>query len=129
VDRFLAAVVLSVWAIAFSAAGAVAKCPQGTVFSAYKGHGICAYVGQGSKAAINCFVAKGDCPSGTTREHSNNDKKRDYCCPRTTAQLNCNWTGTAPFCGGGCGPGTFIREVRTEGCITGQKVECCQYLQ
>lgn len=120
---------LSVFALALLSAPADAKCPAGTVFSAYKGNGICAYVGQGAKVAIQCFVAKGDCPSGTTREHANNDKKRDYCCPRTLAKLNCNWTGTAPFCSGGCGPGTFVREVRTDGCLTGQRAECCQYIK
>src|SRR5438874_8412719 len=56
----------------------VAACPPGTRFSAYQGNGICVILGQGAKAAAQCQVASGPCPSGTSREHSNNDPSRDY---------------------------------------------------
>jgi len=41
-------------------------CPAGTVFSAYNGNGICAYVGQGATKAVQCTKMVNSCPSGTT---------------------------------------------------------------
>ena len=56
-------------------------CPPDTVFSAYNGNGICAIRGQGAKALVQCRSRNGACPPGNSREHSNNDPTRDYCCP------------------------------------------------
>ena len=56
-------------------------CPQGTVFSAFNGRGICAYAGEGARAAAICFATRGDCPSGFSLNHNNSDPTRSYCCP------------------------------------------------
>ena len=120
------------------AAAEARACPPGTRFSAYNGSGICAILGQGKRAAVTCQIAKGACPKGTTREHSNNDPKRDYCCPKQAASTtpprnpfeSCNWFGTAPFCKGRCPAGFRSSLVSTRGdgakCVTGHKVYCCQ---
>ena len=80
-------------------------CPAGTVFSAYNGNGICAYVGQGATKAVQCTKMVNSCPSGTTHEHKTRGDTGDYCCPTTIANeqaINCVWRGTAPVCDGNC---------------------------
>lgn len=77
-------VLLALYTIATSASAFA--CPPGTVFSAYNGHGICAYVGQGAKAQSTCTIANGACPAGTDRNHSNSDPSRDYCCQQGIRQ-------------------------------------------
>ena len=106
-------------------------CPHNTRFSAYKGHGICAILGQGATAFVTCNVASGACPAGTTREHSNNDPTRDYCCPTVPADRAppiCVWRGTPPFCGGECEVGETVKArsgPKTMGCATGSMAYCC----
>lgn len=123
-------------------------CPEGTVFSAYKGNGICAYIGQGAKVAVQCYKATGKCPSGTTREKKKSDPN-SYCCPTTVkgASLECKWRGTAPFCEGKClygeqykgsapnkdaawfAKGTMRSWSNLFGkdCASGSKALCCNY--
>lgn len=118
-----------------------AACPLGTVFSAKSDgtNGICAFVGQGARAAVNCAVAQGSCPAKTSREHSTNDPGRDYCCstqplPPSGHPIGpfeaCAWFGTAPICRGRCPAGwRDVKGDRTgDGatCATGQKVYCCE---
>ncbi|KAF8160666.1 hypothetical protein B0H34DRAFT_672813 [Crassisporium funariophilum] len=48
----------------------------------------------------------------------------------TVAGSNCFWSGTAPFCAGGCGTG-YTEEIKDscgDGacCITGYKAKCCK---
>jgi hypothetical protein len=57
-------------------------CPRGTVFSAYNGNGICAYIGQGAKKAVQCTLMVNSCLPGTTHEHKKSDPNHDYCCPK-----------------------------------------------
>ncbi len=81
-------------------------CPEGTVFSAYNGNGICAYVGQGAKVAVQCTQMVNSCPSGTSREHKTRGDTGYYCCSKTIANeqpVECVWRGRAPFCNGSCG--------------------------
>jgi hypothetical protein len=68
-------------AAAFGSASAYADCPAGTVFSAFNGRGICAYAGEGARAAVICFATRGACPSGFSLNHKNSDPTRSYCCP------------------------------------------------
>lgn len=76
-------------AAAFSPAIAYAACPEGTVFSAFNGRGICAKIGKGAEAAAICFVTRtGKCPDGFTFEHKNSDPTHSYCCPETTDHPN-----------------------------------------
>jgi hypothetical protein len=56
-------------------------CPPGTVFSAYNGNGICAYIGQGKKKAVQCTHMVNSCPPGTTHDHKTRGDTGDYCCP------------------------------------------------
>ena len=132
--RILAAMVLVVIAAAQARA-----CPPGTRFSGYNGSGICVIPGQGARVTVRCQIASGACPSGTTRQHSNSDPTRDYCCPRQAAGMNpprpnqfeaCTWVGTAPFCKGSCPAGFKARlsDVRGDGakCVTGLKFYCCR---
>ena len=65
---------------AFFAGGVAEACPPKTVFSAYAGRGICAFVGQGARAAAVCFRSKEKCPAGFDREHKATDPSY-YCCP------------------------------------------------
>jgi hypothetical protein len=124
-------------------------CPPGTIFSAYKGNGICAYVGQGAKKAVQCTVMVNSCPSGTTREQKKSDPKRVYCCSKTIVNeqsKTCVWRGTAPFCEGSCGgseenrgsardkngarfnPGTKgWSNLFGKDCASGSKVLCCHH--
>ena len=106
-------------------------CPPGTRFSAGNGNGMCVILGMGLRSAAACTVAKGACPARTSREHSNNDPTRDYCCPlQTTVAIrphgNCFWSGRAPFCNGKC-PAGFIGKKGSNGarCVTGSKMFCC----
>jgi hypothetical protein len=126
-------------------------CPQGTVFSAYNGNGICAYAGQGATNAVQCTPMVNSCPPGTTHEHKTRGDTGDYCCPETipkeTAQnIECVWRGTAPFCDGECLGGEQWRGVAHvqmdadknrntkawsggfgKDCESGGKVLCCHY--
>ena len=61
-------------------------CPAGTIFSAYKGNGICAYIGEGARKAVQCTIMVNSCPSGTTREQKKSDPKNVYCCPNYNEQ-------------------------------------------
>jgi hypothetical protein len=134
----------------FSIVGAqsVHACPEGTVFSAYKGNGICAYIGQGAKVAVQCQIAKGKCPSGTTRERKKSDKNA-YCCPEKIANeqsKKCVWRGEAPLCEGKCLYGEqskgsardkdgayFNKSTKPwsssfgKDCVGGSKELCCHY--
>ncbi len=123
-------------------------CPDGTVFSAYKGNGICAYIGQGATKAVQCTIMVNSCPSGTTHEHKKSDKN-DYCCPKKIAQeqsKTCVWRGTAPFCEGHCGSleqsrgsardrdsAEFVHSTKPwagafgKSCTSGSKELCCHY--
>jgi hypothetical protein len=126
-------------------------CPRGTVFSAYNGHGICAYAGQGATKAVQCTHMVNSCPSGTTHEHKTRGDTGDYCCPDTipkaTAQhIECVWRGEAPACDGSCGSveeykgsardqagadrnRTARQYARDFGarCFSGSKALCCHY--
>jgi hypothetical protein len=63
-------------------------CPPGTVFSAFNGRGICAFVGEGSLAAAICFKTKGrNCPAGFEFHHKASDPTHDYCCPTQKADF------------------------------------------
>lgn len=80
-------------------------CPEGTVFSAYKGNGMCVYIGQGATKAVQCSVMVNSCPSGTTREQKKSDRNNVYCCPRKIQKKqseSCVWRGSAPLCEGKC---------------------------
>jgi hypothetical protein len=109
-------------------------CPPGSRFSAGNGNGMCVIIGQGLQAANTCTVARGACPAGTSREHSNNDPTRDYCCPVQATRPfkphgNCFWVGTAPFCNGKCPAGFQTTRENIDGdgkvCATGLKAYCC----
>ena len=124
-------------------------CPPGTIFSAYKGNGICAYVGQGATKAVQCRAMVNSCPSGTTREQKKSYPKHVYCCPKTIANeqgKSCVWRGTAPFCEGRCGSSEQNRGSARDkdgasfnhstsnwsgafgkNCTSGSKVLCCHY--
>jgi hypothetical protein len=121
-------------------------CPAGTVFSAYNGNGICAYVGQGATKAVQCTKMVNSCPPNTTHEHKKSDPN-DYCCPMDIANpqpMKCVWRGTPPLCEGHCGAleqskGTaadydhayFNRNTKTwagtfgKSCASGSKELCC----
>lgn len=123
-------------------------CPEGTVFSAYKGNGICAYRGQGATKAVQCYKMVNSCPSGTSQEKKKSDPNY-YCCPTTIQNkqsLRCVWRGTAPFCEGQCLDGEQYkgssrdldgasRSPGTKGwsgsfgknCASGSKALCCHY--
>jgi hypothetical protein len=120
---FGAAVMLSV---------AASACPDGTVFSAYKGNGICAWIGRGKEAAVQCTIREGSCPKGTSREHSKNDKDNEYCCSKKTgpSPRECYWEGTAPICDPtNCRAGFHRVKTSKVGdgleCATGFKIYCC----
>jgi len=67
---------------ALLAAGVAEACPPGTVFSAYQGRGICAFAGQGAKAAVLCFKTRDKkCPANFKFQHKASDAANDYCCP------------------------------------------------
>jgi hypothetical protein len=109
-------------------------CPPGSRFSAGNGNGLCVIIGHGLMPAAECTVAKGACPGGMSREHSNNDPTRDYCCPAVATHPykphgNCFWTGTAPFCKGRCPAGfeAIRKNINGDGavCVTGLKAYCC----
>ena len=124
-------------------------CPQGTVFSAYAGNGICAYVGQGAKVAVQCTPMVNSCPSGTSREHKTRGDTGYYCCSNTIANeqpVECVWRGRAPFCNGSCGSTEqFMGEAHDRDsaqdlgstrdfkdsfgkpCSTGKKALCCHH--
>jgi hypothetical protein len=59
-------------------------CPPGTIFSAYNGNGICAYIGQGKKKAVQCSHMVNSCPAGTTHEH-----KKAVIPPIIAVRLSC----------------------------------------
>jgi hypothetical protein len=124
-------------------------CPEGTIFSAYNGNGICAYAGQGAKKAVQCTKMVNSCPSGTTHEHKTRGDTGDYCCSKTITagqSKTCVWRGTPPFCEGSCGS---LEENKgsapdqdhayfnhgTKGwanlfgksCVSGSKVLCCHF--
>jgi hypothetical protein len=124
-------------------------CPAGTVFSAYNGNAMCAYVGQGATAAVHCTKMVNSCPPGTTHEHKTRGDTGDYCCPSTiskaTAQnIECVWRGRAPACDGSC---LYGEEEQTRAanendagkvrpyrgvafgaeCLSGSKALCCHY--
>jgi hypothetical protein len=124
-------------------------CPNGTVFSAYNGNGICAYVGQGATKAVQCTKMVGSCPQGTSHERKSRGDTSDYCCPNTipkeTAQnIECVWRGRAPACDGSC---LYGEEEQTRAanendagkvrpyrgvafgaeCLSGSKALCCHY--
>jgi hypothetical protein len=124
-------------------------CPEGTVFSAYKGNGICAYIGQGATKAVQCTKMVNSCPHGTTHEHKKSDPN-DYCCPEKIAHeqsKTCVWRGDAPFCGeNSCGSveqfkgsardkdGAYFNAATKKwsnlfgkDCLSGSKALCCHY--
>jgi hypothetical protein len=123
-------------------------CPQGTVFSAYNGNGICAYIGQGATKAVQCTPMVNSCPPNTTREHKTRGDTGYYCCPMDIANpqpMKCEWRGTPPFCEGHCGEleqykgnaadsdhAYFNRGTRTwagtfgKSCSSGSKALCCR---
>ncbi len=126
-------------------------CPANTVFSAYNGNGICAYIGQGAKVAVQCTKMVNSCLPGTTHEHKKQGDTGDYCCPDTipkaTAQhIECVWRGTPPACDGYCGSveeykgsardqagADHFRVARQYArdfgarCFSGSKALCCHY--
>jgi hypothetical protein len=132
----------------FIATQSAYACPSGTVFSAYKGNGICAYEGQGATKAVQCTQMVNSCPSGTSREQKKSDK-HVYCCPKTIVNGQakvCVWRGTPPFCEGSCGAfeenrgsardiGSADRNPSAKGwsnlfgksCVSGSKALCCHY--
>jgi hypothetical protein len=123
-------------------------CPQGTVFSAYNGNGICAYVGQGAKVAVQCTKMVNSCPPGTSHEHKSRGDTGDYCCSKNIAneqRVECVWRGTPPICDGACGgqeqtraaAGTRdrARDLASDyassfgkNCSTGNKALCCHHV-
>jgi hypothetical protein len=125
-------------------------CPEGTVFSAYKGNGICAYAGQGATKAVQCTKMVNSCPPGTTHEHKTRGDTGDYCCSKTITggqSRSCVWRGDAPFCGqNSCGSVEenkgSARDQESAGfnkstkkwenlfgkpCLSGSKVLCCHF--
>ena len=59
-------------------------CPEGTVFSAFNGRGICAVIGQGAEVAAICIPALPGqrCPNSAYEfHHKNSDPTHSYCCP------------------------------------------------
>jgi hypothetical protein len=143
----LALCVVCLWLIATQSAYA---CPKGTVFSAYNGNGICAYIGQGATAAVHCTPMVNSCLHGTTHETKKGDP-HDYCCPdsipkATEQPIECVWRGTPPACDGSCGSteeykgsardqaGADRSRVATQyardfgaRCFSGSKALCCHY--
>ncbi len=125
-------------------------CPEGTVFSAYNGNGICAYPGQGATKAVQCTKMVNSCPSGTTHEHKKSGDKSDYCCPKILTggqSKTCVWRGTPPFCEGSCGSSEdYIGYARDQqgasfnvatkkweqkfgkSCVSGSKALCCHFV-
>lgn len=71
-------------------------CPPGTVFSAYKGNGLCLIRGQGKEVAAKCTTTKASCPSDMVRKKKNSDPDHVYCCPTTR--------GVTPNCNAQCAP-------------------------
>jgi hypothetical protein len=105
------ALLFALFCLGVNSAGA---CPPGTVFSAYNGNGICAYIGQGATKAVQCTKMINSCLPGTTHEHKTRGDTGDYCCPDTipkaTAQnIECVWRGRAPACDGSCLFGEQLR--------------------
>jgi hypothetical protein len=107
-------------------------CPAGTVFSAYNGNAMCAYVGQGATAAVHCTKMVNSCPPGTTHEHKTRGDTGDYCCPTKATEKKhetCVWRGTPPLCNGECEEGERVVDrpgAGAMGCATGSKVYCCR---
>jgi hypothetical protein len=96
---YIRLVFLGLCAIICASTSASALCPPGTVFSAYNGSGICAYIGQGAKVAMRCSSAGSSktCPSGYDLAHKSTDPKHYYCCPRTIPR-------SLPSCNAQCDP-------------------------
>jgi hypothetical protein len=86
-------------AIIFASTSASAVCPPGTVFSAYKGSGICAHEGRGASIAARCASAGSSrtCPPGYDLAHKSTDPKHYYCCPQKLAR-------SKPSCNDQCAP-------------------------
>ena len=104
-SRWSFALALCVVCLLLIATQSANACPKGTVFSAYNGNGICAYVGQGAKIAVQCTLMVNSCLHGTTHETKKGDP-HDYCCSDTIANeqpIECVWRGRAPLCNGSCG--------------------------
>jgi hypothetical protein len=72
----------------FAAPSAFA-CPPGTVFSAYKGNGVCLRKGEGNSVAYRCAKTAGSCPSYLVRRQKATDPKNVYWCPGRAAAPNC----------------------------------------
>jgi hypothetical protein len=131
-SRLARLTILALGCLWFASAMALA-CPPGSRFSAKADgtNGICAILGQGATPMVRCFVADGACPGGHSREHSNNDPTRDYCCPTGRAQQpKCVARGVAPFCEGKCLPGEknegFFIPSKGPTCKTGSMLWCCR---
>ncbi|MGD9915871.1 MAG: hypothetical protein AB7S80_17470 [Rhizobiaceae bacterium] len=86
--RFFACLVFA-FSVLFGSTAAFA-CPPGTVFSAYKGNGLCLYEGQGLKTAAWCSQKfSASCPSGSKQKKKASDKNHVYCCPTEIVPKQC----------------------------------------
>lgn len=66
-------------------------CPPGTVFSAYKGNGLCLVKGEGKTVAAKCTtIIKGPCPKDMARKKKASDPDHVYCCPKAPATVTPN---------------------------------------
>jgi hypothetical protein len=58
---------LVIWTVLIGQTIAFA-CPPGTVFSAYKGNGLCLFKGRGKSVAARCTTINGPCPKDMIRK-------------------------------------------------------------
>ena len=74
-------------------------CPSGTVFSAYKGKGLCLRAGQGLSVAAKCaqVYVGAECPSDMRYQAKASDPGNGYCCPKTYKKYR-------PSCNAQCEP-------------------------
>jgi hypothetical protein len=80
----------------------------------------------------------GSCPNGYLEQQRVDDGcktgSKAYCCkwpPEHTAPPQgfvpafCHWFGTGPLCAGSCPAGWKERGRKSDGCLTGSRVDCC----
>jgi hypothetical protein len=149
--RIEALIGLAIASLVLIGADSAQACPEGTVFSEYKGNAICAYSGQGATVAVRCTKMVNSCPKGTSYEQKRKGwGEPAYCCPKTIANeqsKECVWRGDAPLCGENrCGSleqykgsardqesasfnaGTKRWEnLFGKPCLSGSKALCCHY--
>jgi hypothetical protein len=67
-------------ALALIASASAFACPPQTVFSAYKGSGLCLFSGKGKLTAARCVQTNASCPEEMARHYKPSDPDHIYCC-------------------------------------------------